>query len=199
MTENEKKFLDILERGLIKESKIQEIVDKDAVKELMVAAETMTNTFSFNGKELDMWGVDEKVIFGYAEKNTPELLPAVVSPMTDVLTEIMARDFCEEEFDEEFNQFIDERMWVITNQQKVNGAGTILYNDILPNLQKRLRTKLYILPSSIHECLVVTEDLGTPEYLVEMVKEVNSTQVSATEQLSDHVYEYVDGKVIIAA
>ena len=38
--------------------------------------------------------------------------------------------------------------------------------------------------------IAVSTDMGTPETLSEMVREVNGTQVSEEEQLSDHVYRF---------
>ena len=49
----------------------------------------------------------------------------------------------------------------------------------------------FILPSSIHELLVVPKQDGMElSDLESMVKEVNATQVAPEEKLSDHVYEY---------
>lgn len=49
----------------------------------------------------------------------------------------------------------------------------------------------YILPSSIHETLIIPKDGAmTPKELGEMVREVNRTEVLREEVLSDRVYEY---------
>ena len=49
----------------------------------------------------------------------------------------------------------------------------------------------YMLPSSIHETLIVPKDAGMEfKELEQMVQEVNQTQVAPGERLSDHVYEY---------
>lgn len=48
-----------------------------------------------------------------------------------------------------------------------------------------------IIPSSIHEVLLVTEEnLDNIETYNQMVREVNATQVTKEERLSDHVYVY---------
>ena len=66
----------------------------------------------------------------------------------------------------------------------------MFYEDALSELSKKVGTDLYILPSSVHEVIAVSTDMGTPETLSEMVREVNGTQVSEEEQLSDHVYRF---------
>ena len=48
-----------------------------------------------------------------------------------------------------------------------------------------------MLPSSIHETLIIPKDAGMEfKELEQMVQEVNQTQVAPEERLSDHVYEY---------
>lgn len=72
----------------------------------------------------------------------------------------------------------------------MNGAASIFYEDELAKLAEKLGTDLYILPSSVHECIAISEKMSTPDLLVHMVQEVNGTQVAADEQLSDHVYRF---------
>lgn len=74
------------------------------------------------------------------------------------------------------------------NPGKMNGAASIFYDEALAGLAEQVGTDLFILPSSVHECIAVSTEMGTPEMLAEMVQEVNGTQVSEEEQLSDHVY-----------
>ena len=66
-----------------------------------------------------------------------------------------------------------------------------LYPDILKNFSGMIENDFYILPSSIHEVIllpVCAEE--NPVRLQEMVKEVNESQVELQEQLSDQVYFY---------
>lgn len=84
---------------------------------------------------------------------------------------------------------------VVTNQGLLDGAGSIL----LPSVQKRMEQKygscFAILPSSRHEVLVAPLTDGVQEaiFYQKMVKEVNETQVSPEDFLSDHVYVYRNG------
>ena len=49
----------------------------------------------------------------------------------------------------------------------------------------------YMLPSSIHETLIIPKDAGMEfKELEQMVQEENQKQVAPGERLSDHVYEY---------
>ena len=84
-------------------------------------------------------------------------------------------------------------IYVITNRLKLHGAVAMLQKDRLKQFSEELKKEtLTILPSSIHECLIINaedEDKDTDE-LKEMVKEVNETVVSDQDILSNNVYIY---------
>ena len=92
-------------------------------------------------------------------------------------------------------------MTIVSNHQKVNGAAAILYPHILENLAGREESNLYVLPSSVHEVIILPETLvPDAEFLRGLVSEVNRTQLQAPEILSDNLYYYDrnEGKVRIA-
>ena len=82
-------------------------------------------------------------------------------------------------------------LWVATVEGGQNGAGVIQYPGFLDQAAEALGGDFYVLPSSIHEVLLVADD-GSMEigYLEEMVRSVNETEVSPAERLSDNVYHY---------
>ena len=82
-------------------------------------------------------------------------------------------------------------MYVCTNASKINGAGVILYENLLKDFAQKVGADFYILPSSVHETLLIpVSDQFDVETLKAMVCEVNMTQVAPEEQLSDQVYLY---------
>ena len=60
----------------------------------------------------------------------------------------------------------------------------MLYENELHELAESLESYLYILPSSVHEVIAVSSDMGSPEMLAQMVVEVNMQEVSLDERLS---------------
>lgn len=86
------------------------------------------------------------------------------------------------------------QLYVLTNHQKINGAASILYPGMLEHLAKRFRGGFYIIPSSVHEVLLLKEEETEDVRLNGMVREVNETQVDPEEVLADHVYYYVPEK-----
>ena len=121
--------------------------------------------------------VDE--IWDIAKKNTPKLLKADIKPISSFIPS-------DSVYDEE------EEMYVLCNRKKTSGAGVILYDKILEKLSLELESDLYILPSSIHETIIIkADDNKDVSALKEMVRNINNTVVSAEDILSDRVYHYV--------
>lgn len=84
----------------------------------------------------------------------------------------------------------DDILYVITNTKKLDGACSILYKNNIHELATKLGTDLYILPSSIHECIALSVDAVELSDVVGLVETSNRTQVSLDERLSDRVYYY---------
>ena len=149
-------------------------------------------TITIRNEHLQFWGVTGEEIHEIAMKNSQELLPVTVQSMNTALMGMLPKDELPEEFVEALLEDMpaNQQMYVISNKEMINGATTMFYDNALEDLSEKLDTDLYVLPSSIHEVIAISTDMGTPEFFAEMVKEVNGTQVSEEEQLSDNVYYY---------
>ena len=151
-----------------------------------------TATITIRNEHMAMWGVTADDLHELAVANTKEILPVTIQSMNEVMREMFGKDGMPAEMaDVMFEEMPPtQQMYIISNAAKVNGAASMFYEDALSELSKKVGTDLYILPSSVHEVIAVSTDMGTPETLSEMVREVNGTQVSEEEQLSDHVYRF---------
>lgn len=92
-------------------------------------------------------------------------------------------------------------MCVLTNPVMYYGAAGILRTDLLEKLAQLKETDLYILPSSVHEVIVLPAlDCWDVDELRQMVKSVNACSVDKMDWLSDEVYYYrmESGEVVIA-
>lgn len=137
-------------------------------------------------------GVSEKDLFELASENTKKLFPPVTKTMLDIVKESAIEDgMPKEEADKFFGGVSEEdQMYVVTNEKGINGAVAILYPEALGELAKKFGADLYILPSSVHECIVVSSKSYMPQELAEMVLEVNMNEVNLEERLSNNVYHY---------
>ena len=69
----------------------------------------------------------------------------------------------------------------------------------MTNVEASLGDEFYILPSSIHELILVRDTVGMDaNSLRDMVREVNSTQVASDEVLSNSIYHYSKGIISVA-
>lgn len=137
---------------------------------------------------LKNWNVTIDDVYKAALKNTPDLLHSKISSMA-TLFEKCGVNVDGEEVD--LKDYVPSDMYVLTNESKLNGAACILYENVLYDFAQKLGADLYILPSSVHEVILLPKlSMFEKDELVNMVKEVNTEGVAADEVLSDHVYEY---------
>ena len=81
---------------------------------------------------------------------------------------------------------------VLSNREGFHGAAAILYPGELKRAADQLQNDLVVLPSSIHEVLLLPDDPGQ-DYgmLTRLVQEINRNEVEQEEWLSDHPYRYL--------
>lgn len=137
-------------------------------------------------------GMNEEQLFQCAVENTRRIFPPVVRSMNDVLRDMFISDGMPEEMVSGMIGEMpeDQMMYIIGNDRGINGAVSMLYEDNLHKLAEQLETDLYILPSSVHECIAISVEMGDPYELAEMVNEINMSQVALEDRLSNQVYHY---------
>lgn len=82
-------------------------------------------------------------------------------------------------------------LYVLTNAEKINGAAAILDSKIMGDISDKLGGDFVVIPSSIHEVLVMPiEGMMDRMALETMIQDVNASQVDPVERLSDHAYQY---------
>lgn len=140
---------------------------------------------------LDTMGITPEQLHQDAMENSPELKPVVIRGMSEVMAEMMgmsAEDLAAMGMP---TDPADEQMYVATVPDKIHGAGVLAYQDFMDQAAERAGGDFFILPSSIHELLIVPDNgqMGLHE-LEAMVREVNATQVAPEDKLTDSVYHY---------
>ena len=138
----------------------------------------------------EKWGLSAKSLYIIAEKNTPILLPPVIDTMEHTLELLMGEINCTIEPAEDSNKPLP--MHIMTNKYQINGASVLLYHGLLDGLAEKLGMDLYVIPSSIHELIIMPAEDGSLSLskLSDMVKEINENHVKEEEILSDCAYYY---------
>lgn len=134
------------------------------------------------GKEhLAMWGVTLEELYARAKKNTPNLLPEDFVELCAFIEKATGRS-C---------SLMQNTMYVLSNRIKNFGATAILYPQCLKKIGDYLKDDFYMIPSSIHEVIIVPKQFAIEESIFsEMIQHVNEDQLEPDEILSDHVYYY---------
>lgn len=138
---------------------------------------------------LSNWEKTMDDVYPAALHNTMSAQPARIDSMMNIAMMMSS----EESIGYEIEDFQIEpyELYVLRNPSGINGATALLYPDVLEQLAQGANANLFILPSSIHECILIqdTGELDAKE-LQAMVIPVNQTKVSQEERLSDEVYYY---------
>ncbi len=162
-------------QGLVKVYVVQNKLDgQNAVKGNIAITHNLMKSY---GYDLDKICED-------AERNTPQYFPAVLEPILSAMAG-KSRD--------EFQNPVPdtEGMFILSNPEYYRGAGALFYPDMQKRIAEHFGRNYYVLPSSLHEVLILPEKEGLiPEFLECMVKEINKTKVEREDFLSDKVLYY---------
>lgn len=153
--------------------------------------ETIASILIYNN-HLDFWNISKDTLLQLAGKNTPKLLPCHCDSITALLTPSL--DTLPEVEKQKTLELLGNKtvpMHVLTNSHRYLGACCILYPDVLKDISDNLEDNLILLPSSIHEFILVpASSVPNPGYLRDIVREINLTGVAPEEVLSDSIYLY---------
>ena len=148
----------------------------------------LSGTVLVHNCHTEKWGVTCQQLFELAYENTPRLLPYELVPLSSAADITKAGE--EDSWPEDLFSSSSPAC-VLTNSRRSFGAAYMLYNDILARSSCMCGDDIYILPSSIHEVILVPASFcPSAHYLRSIVQEINATEVPADEVLSDNVYFY---------
>lgn len=140
---------------------------------------------------LECWEIDRKTLLQQAVSNTPSQFPLVCGTLEEVIEMLAGEDIFEQLFPRQDDKMV---MYVVSNQQGINGSSVMLYEEELERLALAMGGKMYVLPSSIHELVLVPfDELIDAKMLRMLVKDINDKHVPFEEFLSDHIYLYDAG------
>lgn len=132
-------------------------------------------SFVLTRKHCETYGIFEEDAFAAATRNQEYTFRS----MDEVMEEMMGMPVPHTD------------MFVISNKLIWNGASGIVHKEFLDRAAEEFGCEnVYVLPSSIHECLVVPATSGSAREMSSMVSDVNNGFVQDSDFLSDHVYKY---------
>lgn len=134
---------------------------------------------------LELWGVSEADLYGQAMRNMEH--EALVMDLCETLEGCLPNG--ELKIHEP-----NVKMLVLTNKKMWHGAAMVLQTETLDNACMQMQTeRLVIIPSSIHETILIPYGEDDIHGIDEMISEVNREYLDITEVLSGHPYIYDKG------
>ena len=148
----------------------------------------MNGSAAITNEVLRSWGITKEQLHQDAVQAEKERKPACLYRMDDILFSEQAENLLEEGAPLQAGEL---PIFVLTNRDKSEGAGVMVQDGVLKKVGELLGADYYVLPSSIHEVLVLPDngEMDVKE-LESMVRDVNAAEVAPNELLSDKVQFY---------
>ena len=132
-------------------------------------------------------GIPEETVMEDALGNSPRIKPLKIRKLSDLMEELMGKvtgaDVPQEA--------LDNGLSVITNEGVSYGAAAALYPGVLERMAEEKDADLLLIPSSVHEFLVLADDaLFTKEEMEALIRDVNRDEVADSDILSNHLYRF---------
>lgn len=127
------------------------------------------------------YGITAEQLHQDALEAAPLNRPPVIKGMGEVLAEMMGMPAPD----------TPDFLYVATTPDKVQGAAVIAYPGFLDEAAQKLGGDFAVLPSSVHEVLLVPDDGKTDmSAFKQMVLQINSAEVLPEDRLTDNAYHY---------
>ena len=118
-----------------------------------------------------------RAMHDFALANCERDKKAVFAPMEEIIENVSGPE--------------SSNVYVLTNEEMRFGATAMFYPGRLSMIAEKLDSDLIILPSSVHECLVLRKkDYGEASEFTEIVRSVNDTVLADEDILSYSVYTF---------
>lgn len=125
---------------------------------------------------LQLWKVSEDEVFAIAKENQETFRPAEITNLAEQLGMPEADALVP--------------IYVVSTKGAC-GASAIFYEGVVDTLYEKFGEEFYILPSSIHEVLVIPRSAApSTKDLENMVATVNADEVDEDERLTNSIYTY---------
>lgn len=179
-----------------------EVMPHKRVEDLAVVYQVIVNdevvedeyaTIGIFNQHLKLWDVTLEELDKLAVENTNRLLPFRFQSMMETLKELSGGTPIP--FDNDIS------FYYLGNKPKIHGAIHVLDENLMDRIKKIVGSEYYVIPSSIHEVLILPMD---PEFdyveLESMIQEVNETSLDPMDILSNKAYvvDAVNHKFVLA-
>ena len=165
----------------------EEVLDMAAVACILFDGRTVGRGITeISRGMLESWKTDRETVLSAARDNTPRLLPETLKTLREAAMIQAEEDGM-------------DSLYVLSNTSTFCGAAAILYSGKMRGLAEKYGKDILILPTSIHETILVPEGSFDVGFLRKALESVNAADVPKEDVLTDSVYRYrrSDGEITI--
>lgn len=143
-------------------------------------SEEETLSMVIHEEHLERWKMDREELKRLAWQNTLRDCAAVFRPLEEVLAEAGVA-----------SAEAGRQLYLLTNEQRSLGAVCIAYPGCLEKIARYIGTDYYVIPSSVHECLILPCDGAVSAGDIrKMIVQINREELEERDVLSDTLYRY---------
>ena len=184
---------------LLEDVPFREFLDMAIVCFVSVNVDDNVNgSILIHNNHICMWGIRSEQLLEDAISNSQKDNEILFMNIEDMMFNLKEQANCsaseDEDIDEirkEMNERGKSEMYVLTNKKQYFGASMIVHPGTIEKVREVLMEDFYIIPSSIHELLIIPCSIGCSTMSINnMIQEVNSSMLAKEEILSDHMYMY---------
>lgn len=171
-------------KGILEQCPHRKFKDLAILYYVRIADRPSEGIVVIKNEHINLWNVTESELYNAAMENATKESDFELLPMADVI----GHGIC----DSLMNNFL-----ILSNKDRTYGASAMLTPGLLQAISRKYDKNYYIIPSSIHECILILDEerefnLDMAMQLRELVGFVNATEVDAEDVLTENVY-YFDG------
>lgn len=134
---------------------------------------------------LEAWGISKDQLHMDASINAEKIDRPTFRSMADTLRDMMGDSF------DMLGPIDAPPMYVASVESSINGAGVLAYPGFKDEVAEKLGENYYIIPSSVHEVLILPDNMVESYQMLEgMIGDVNNSVLNAEDYLSDNAYHY---------
>ena len=170
---------------LLKDVPYETVNDLSKIFFVNVSEKVGEIAFTIRNEHMSAWGITAEDISSAADANMPQMGGETFMSLAHMINQLNEIQIVDEREDTESTTF------VLSNRDKVFGAAAALYTGEIQRLAERREADIYIIPSSIHEVLLLVDSEETDaEDIKKTILDVNEAQVAPEERLSNNLYKY---------
>lgn len=135
---------------------------------------------------MEMFGITEQQLHADALASAQKLLPPKFMKLSVMMADMMGVDPSVTAPPPGTPDLM-----LLTNDQAFNGASALFYPEMMDNIAAEVGSDYFVIPSSIHEILILPDDgLTDAQALESIIQDVNASVVDPEEQLANYPYHY---------